>query len=594
RTVIVGGLLNIQGETSLGTPPASYVPDHVIIDGGRLNLARTQIDIHPNRGIYIGPNHGVLSVSSGQSPTNSAPITGPGSLTKSGTGNINLNSINTFAGDFIIEAGGVRFNTDAAAGLGKVIVNPTANVFLRNLDPLTPTRTTSITNQVIVNPGGGNIEFVVAQGDTFILSGPISGTAPLARGTTQTGNGGTLGLTGDNSAWSGGLWLVRGRVALGHKNALGTGTLLLQPAATGVNSVVLTAWTPLTGANAVAVPVTINVTNAATNALLNLGIGGTNALELSGPIALSSTNVPLVTPILNVTNTGGTIFSGNITGGAGVGLTKTGAETLTISGVGTYSGTTTVNGGTLLVNAPGSLASPVVVNTNAALGGSGTINGGVTVNAGGRIGAGTSAGTLTLGNGLNLSAGGTNVWELAANSTANPGSDFDQIILTGGNLVLGGSSALEIRFIGSATVPSLSEPFWQANRTWKIIALSGGSNPGNTVFATITGTNGITAGTFWVSADATGVYLNITTAATPPLLIPRITALSGAGTPSVTVHYTNAIPGTAYVLQYTTNLVSPAWVNVATNTATASTASQTDPTAAGSARRFYRVYFVTP
>jgi autotransporter-associated beta strand protein len=355
------------------------------------------------------------------------------------------------------------------------------------------------------------------------------------------------------------------------------------------------AWTPLSGPNAISTPVTINITNAANNAALNLGIGGTNALEFSGPIALNSTNPPLITPILNITNTGGTIFSGTISGGPGVGLTKAGSQTLILSGANTYSGTTTVSAGTLLVNAPGSLASPVVVSNGATLGGSGTIAGSVTVNAGGRISAGTSAGTLTLGNGLNLSAGGTNVWELAANSTANPGSDFDQIVLTGGDLVLGGASVLEIRFTGSATVPSLSDPFWQANRTWKIVALNGGSNPGNTVFAAITGTNGITAGTFSVSADAAGVYLHYAASAPPPALLrPVITAITGAGTGAVTVHYTNAMPGTDYVLQYATNLAAPAWVNVATNTAAGSTASQTDNPPPGAPQRFYRVYFVTP
>ena len=596
RTIVLGGVLSLGANPpvdSLGTPPSSYVPDQIILDGGTLNFpANSPTNIVATRGIYLGPNGGTITMSSSKSPAIESSIIGPGSLTKPSTGNLTLAGINTFAGDFIIRAGGVRFNSDVAAGTGTILITPDANVFLRNLSP--PGNVSTLTNPIVVNPGSGIVEFVTASGDTFIVSGTISGTGPMGRGQTQTGNGGTLAFTGDNSGWSGGFWWVRGRIALGHRNALGTGTVVLQPAATGVNSVVLVAWTPLVGANAVNNPMIINVTNAATNALLNLAFGGTNAFELSGSIQLSSTNATLFTPIINVTNTGGTILSGPLSGGPGVGLTKTGSELLVLSGVNTYSGTTTINAGTLLVNAPGSLAGPVVVNAGGTLGGSGTIQGSVTVNAGGSLSAGSSAGTLTLGNGLDLSAGGTNIWELAANSTSNPGMDFDQIVLTGGNLVLGGSSVLEIRFTGSATVPSPGDPFWQANHSWKIIALSGGSNPGNTIFSTLQGTNGITAGTFAVAADATGVYLNYTTAAPPAPPRPVITAITGVGSGTVTVHYTNALPGTSYVLQYSTNLATTNWYAAATNTAAGTTASQTDTPPPGATQRYYRVFFVTP
>ena len=63
-----------------------------------------------------------------------------------------------------------------------------------------------------------------------------------------------------------------------------------------------------------------------------------------------------------------------------ISLVKIGAGTQTLTGANTYSGTTTVNGGTLLVDSPGSLpATAVTVNSGATLGGSGTINGPVTV-----------------------------------------------------------------------------------------------------------------------------------------------------------------------------------------------------------------------
>jgi len=70
--------------------------------------------------------------------------------------------------------------------------------------------------------------------------------------------------------------------------------------------------------------------------------------------------------------------------------------------------------------------------------------------------------------GLNMSAGGngpTYVWELAGlkdSSTGVAGTDYDQIILTGGTLAIGAQATLDIRFTGSAAAPYSSNPFWQS------------------------------------------------------------------------------------------------------------------------------------
>jgi autotransporter-associated beta strand protein len=91
---------------------------------------------------------------------------------------------------------------------------------------------------------------------------------------------------------------------------------------------------------------------------------------------------------------------------------KSGTGSLTLSGANTYGGTTTVSGGTLLVNnttGSGTGTGAVTVsNSGTTLGGTGTINGTVTINSGAMVLGGTGAaasGALTLANNLTLNSG---------------------------------------------------------------------------------------------------------------------------------------------------------------------------------------------
>ena len=190
---------------------------------------------------------------------------------------------------------------------------------------------------------------------------------------------------------------------------------------------------------------------------------------------------------------------------------------LVMNGTGTYGmlgspnsvDSLTVNSGTLKVNG-NSGTGAVTVNSGGTLLGAGTIAGaGDGRRPAAAIGAGFGAGALTLAGGLDLSGGGTNIWELAAlkdNATGVAGTDFDQIVLTGGNLILGAQAALNIQFIGSATAPSASTPFWQSAHTWTIMAMSGGSNPGPSNFGNLK--NGsYAAGNFTTAADGSGNIL---------------------------------------------------------------------------------------
>src|SRR5262249_49326764 len=124
------------------------------------------------------------------------------------------------------------------------------------------------------------------------------------------------------------------------------------------------------------------------------GTVGTNNLTLTGAVNLSG---GFGAPTLNVMGTATTTLGGVVSNGSG-GVNKIGPGVLVLAGNNTYSGTTTVNAGTLIVNnaaGSGTGAGDVVVNPGAVLGGTGTAGDGVfrtvTVNPGAVVRPGGSA-----------------------------------------------------------------------------------------------------------------------------------------------------------------------------------------------------------
>jgi autotransporter-associated beta strand protein len=151
-------------------------------------------------------------------------------------------------------------------------------------------------------------------------------------------------------------------------------------------------------------------------------IGGSYALTLTGAATLTGNRT------LTVSNTGLTTVASAVgQSTSGLGLTKAGAGTLVLSASNTYTGLTTVSGGTLLVN--GSVAGSVSVATGATLGGSGT-TGAVTVSSGGVLLPGSSGqpGILSTG-GVTLN-GGAN-FKVALNGPAPGNGGYAQLVVSG-------------------------------------------------------------------------------------------------------------------------------------------------------------------
>jgi autotransporter-associated beta strand protein len=174
------------------------------------------------------------------------------------------------------------------------------------------------------------------------------------------------------------------------------------------------------------------------------------SLEGDGLVSLGANNLTLGSNNLSTT------FSGVIQEEGGIGsLTKIGTGRLILANANTYTGGTTVDGGTLLVNntiGSGVGAGPVQA-LSGILGGSGVISGRVTIGTG--RGTGTTLGpgansivpgTLTIGKQLALKSDGT--YRVTVNSST-PTAD---LVIANGVRILG--AQIVFNDIGSATLSS--------------------------------------------------------------------------------------------------------------------------------------------
>ena len=264
----------------------------------------------------------------------------------------------------------------------------------------------------------------------------------------------------------------------------------------------------------------------------NFTISGASDFTLAAQLTLTGNRT------ITVTNTATTTISGNITQDASARtLSKSGAGSLVLSGNNSftgglaihggtvtlaaeqhYGGTTTVDSGsTLVLNADLLGGGNVTVSGGGTLTGEGIIAGTTTIGNGGIVSPGHSPGVLTFNSGLALQNGSHLNWELGVPTTDGPGSNWDQLEVSGGSLSILSGAVLNLSFVGSAVSPATGAPFWHNFHDWhNVIDLSGNAtNPTGFVNFTIDNSAWSQYGVFLTEKASSGFGVDLVWSAVP-------------------------------------------------------------------------------
>jgi fibronectin-binding autotransporter adhesin len=451
-TNVNGGTLLLGGDNRLPTGTALTIGS-----SGTLNLNNFQQTVGNLNG------DGLVNLGSGRLTANGTgtfggSISGSGGFTKGGSGLLTLSGSSTYTGSTFVTGGTLSINADDR--LGAAPASPTAEHLVVNNAVLQTTAsfTLDANRGIALGPtsGSGTGTFEVATGTTLTYAGIMANNGSGTGGLVKTGSG-TLVLGGDNT-FSGPTLVNAGTLSINADERLG-----VAPGSPTAGHLVLNG----------------GVLHGTADFVLNENRGiavGPNTGSGSGTISVADGFT---------VNYDGVIANN----GSGVGsLVKAGDGTLVLSGANTYSGSTTINGGTLLLGADNTLPTTTGVvlaaggtldisnrlQTITNLDGDGTLdlgNGSLTVTGTGTFGGTiTGAGNLVTAPGSDLTVTGTNnstgLVEVSSNSTLNLGSAEalnanNQVNLAGGTLRTEGGPSVDsyeagpLVIIGSGSVIDL-------------------------------------------------------------------------------------------------------------------------------------------
>ncbi len=286
-----------------------------------------------------------------------APITGTGSFTQAGAGTTTLNAINTYSKPTTIAAGTLNANTSDALGSGvsgNTLIFTGGSLQAGGAITSPSTRAVNFTSTGVIDTNGNDVSFAGVASGVGGLTKNGAGTLSSSAFNTFTGpitiNGGTMEFTG---AGSGNNPYLSTQININNGAILRiTGATSNQPIYNGRNytfdsmgggSILVSTG----NYNAVSTPFSITTNGGAQNTIGLITTSGTNGFNLGATtctfdVALGSDANSDLTVAPIIANTGS--------------ILKTGAGRLTITGVNTYTGATTINAGKLEIGATGSIA----------------------------------------------------------------------------------------------------------------------------------------------------------------------------------------------------------------------------------------------
>ena len=373
-TVADGAALQLQGSITVASESLTLNGAGINGSGALRNLSGANTWGGP---IVLVSDATIDSGAVGQPLTLAGPIGGAAGLTKVGAGTLTLSGSNSYTGVTTVANGTLRLQssgglgTGGAGGGGTTIANGAALQLEGAI--VVANETLSLSGTGIAGTGAlhstaGNNQWngaivlasdsaiAAADGSTLTMGGNTGGSGEL----TKVGTG-TLVFPNSNS-YTGTTTIQQGVLSIASGGALGTvaaGTVVADGA-----------QLQLQGSMAVNEPLVLNGLGVDDSGALH-ATGTTFTVTLSGPVTFAAPGSRIGV------DAGGTMTLAAPAGGIG-GLQKVGAGTLTLAGNNTYTGTTTVSGGVLLLT--------------------GAMNA-VTVDAGGTFGGNGSAGAITLDDG---------------------------------------------------------------------------------------------------------------------------------------------------------------------------------------------------
>ena len=467
-TTVNGGILALaSGSGSLDPAGNLTVNDGIFDLGGNVQT----VGALSGAGGAIALGAGTLTTNSTSNTTLASVITGAGGLVKQGTGTLTLTGNNLHSGGTIIADGVLQVGNGGTTGtLGSGNILNQASLLFNRSDTFTVSNTISGTGS-LTKVGAGTMILTAANsysGGTTVSAGVLSGNATSLQGNILN-NASVVFDEAGTGTYAGAM------SGSGSLAKVGAGTLVLSGTNSYSGGTTVSAGT-LQGTTA---SLQGNILNNAMVIFDQAGAGTyAGVMSGSGSLAKNGTGTLILTGLNSygggTTVNGGVLqgnsisLQGNILNNAAVVFNQTGSGTyagsmsgtggmalqgggaLTLTGINTYTGPTTVTGSTLYAN--GTLTSGVTIDAASVLRGVGTIGG--FVSNGGTLSPGNSIGTLTV-TGNFVSNGG--VYQVEVNSVGQN----DRVNVGGSATINGGT----VRILTDSGTYNTSQTYTILNAT---------------------------------------------------------------------------------------------------------------------------------